>query len=188
MIDQSILNKSRKDKFLLTVTLPVPLLEINKRDTRTNSNIQLDTLQFSVYGTVVPQNTIPQEDVRYAGGNIFVSSHSRPSYDPVTVNFTIDNRFNNYWVINKWINLMRDEVTGIFSPELEQNNVGVGLYSSDFIITARDEFNSDVIKWIYKSAFPISLGDISFSDRESGEIETTFQFVFRKIETILMPV
>lgn len=190
IFQQSILNKSRSDKFVLTLVLPKCLRDKDKSigSTRSEDFIKLDSLQFSVYGSVVPKNIVPQQDARYAGGNVYVSGHSRPSYEPVSVNFTIDNRFNNYWVINKWINLLRDEVTGIFVPEIEQKDVGVGLYSSDFILTAKDEFNKDVIQWIYKSAFPISLGEISFSDRDSKEIETSFEFVFRSIETILLPI
>ena len=187
---QSIFNKSRLDKFILTIVLPKCLSDKERSlgDTRSEDYIKLDSLQFSVYGSVVPKNIIPQQDVRYAGGNVYVSGHSKPSYDPVSVNFTIDNRFNNYWVINKWINMMRDEKSGIFVPTMEQKNVGLGLYSSDFVLTAKDEFNKDVIQWIYKSAFPISLGEISYSDRDSKEIETTFDFVFKSIETILLPI
>lgn len=190
ILQQSIFNKARSDKFVLTLVLPKCLRDKEKSlgNVRSEDFIKLDSLQFSVYGSVVPKNIIPQQDVRYAGGNVYVSGHSKPSYDPVTVNFTIDNRFNNYWVINKWINMMRDETTGIFVPKAEPKDVGVGLYSSDFILTAKDEFNKDVIQWIYKSAFPVSLGEITFSDRDSKEIETSFEFIFRSIETILLPI
>jgi hypothetical protein len=187
--DQSILNKSRKDKFSLTIVLPKELIPHNKRLDRSNSNLSLDTLQFSIYGVVVPKNNIPQEDVRYSGGNIYVSSHSKPSYEPVSINFTIDNEFNNYWVIHKWLDLLRNEKTGIYDGSLVYDkNMGLANYTSDFIITAKDEFHNDIIKWTYKSAFPVGLGDISYSYRDSGEIETTLEFVFRRIETNLLKV
>jgi len=187
--DQSILNKSRKDKFTLTVVLPKELISHNKRFDRSNNNVSLDTLQFSIYGVVVPKNNIPQEDARYAGGNVYVSSHNKPSYDPVSVNFTIDNEFNNYWVIHKWLDLLRNEKTGIYGgDEIYKKDMGLGSYTSDFILTAKDEFHNDVIQWTYKTAFPIGLGEITYNHRDAGEIETSFEFVFRRIETNLLKV
>jgi hypothetical protein len=184
--DQSLLNKSKKDKFILTISLPPDLRDYNKKLERANKFFDLDSLQFSVYGSVVPENTVPAEGIRYAGSTVFVSSHNKPTYDPITVNFTIDNEFKNYWVIQKWLNLMRDEETGIFSGTTLPKDNGLGRYSSDFILTAKDEFHNDVIQWTFKSAFPISLGEINYNYRDGAEIETTFKFVFRRIETILL--
>lgn len=184
--DQSSLNKSKKDKFTLVINLPEALRPINRQFQRKNPTIDLNTLQFSVYGSVVPKNTIPSEDVRYSGGNIYVSSHNKPSYDPISVNFTIDNQFNNYWVIHKWLDLLRNERSGIYEHPEEINNVGIGQYATDFGITARDEFNNEIIQWVYKAAFPISLGEINYSYRDSDEIETSFEFAFRSVETFLL--
>ena len=186
--DQSFLNKSRKYKFTLTLTIPDALKQVNKKFQRNNTNLDLNTLQFAVYGTVVPKNSIPSEEVRYAGSTVYVSSHNKPSYEPISINFTIDNQFNNYWVIHKWLDLLRNEKSGIYEGELTEKDKGLGQYTTDFIITAKDEFHNDVIQWIYKSAFPISLGEITYSHRDSGEIETTFEFAFRRIETILLPL
>lgn len=187
--DQAFLNKSRKDKFTLTLALPKELIPHNKRFDRNSNNVNLDSIQFSIYGVVVPKNIIPQEDARYAGGNVYVSSHNKPSYDPVSVNFTIDNEFNNYWVIHKWLDLLRNEKTGIYDGELVYNkDMGLGKYSTDFVLTAKDEFHNDIIQWTYKTAFPISLGEIIYNHRDGSEIETSFEFVFRKIETNLLKV
>lgn len=183
---QATLNKTRKDKFSLLLTLPEALRNSNKQYNRNNANINLNTLEFSIYGVVVPKNIIPAEDVRYAAGNIYVSSHNKPSYDPVSVNFTIDNEFNNYWVIHKWLDLLRTEANGYYEYPEQPNNIGLGQYSTDFTVIARDEFNKEIIKWIYKSAFPIGLGEINYSHRDSDEIETSFEFVFREIQTILL--
>jgi hypothetical protein len=186
--DQSLLNKSRKDKFILTITLPKELIELNKKTSRNNEVFNLETLQFSVYGTVVPPNNIPEVEVRYAGSTVYVSSHNKPSYEAVSVNFTVDNGFNNYWVIHKWLDLLRNERSGLYDGEEYTKDLGLGSYTADFVVTAKDEFHNDVIEWIYKSAFPISLGDISYSNRDGGEIETTFQFVYRRVETNLLPL
>jgi hypothetical protein len=185
--NQSLLNKARSDKFILSFGIPEELKRINTRDDKSGKKIIFDSLQFSIFGSVVPAEVIPQIELRYAGSNVYVSSHNKPSYEPISVNFTIDNEFKNYWVIHKWLQLLRDEKSTIFSGELIPNDVGLGRYSSDFTLTALDEFEQPVIQWIYKNAFPISLGEIKYSYREVKEIETTFQFVFSRIETNLIP-
>ena len=184
--EQSILNKARGNKFLMTIMLPEELKDINKKYQRSANSVDLRTLQFAIYGTIVPEVSIPQEDVRYAGSTVNVSSHNKPTYAPVSINFTIDNKFNNYWVIFKWLNLLRHEVTGIYMGKETDKDKGLGKYSCDFTVTALDEFNQPVIEWTYKNAFPISLGEIRLSNREANEIETTFEFVFRHIETNLL--
>jgi hypothetical protein len=186
--DQSLLNKQRKDKFILTIDLPPALKSINSSQVRRNANVNLDTLQMSIYGTIVPKNIIPQEEVRYAGSTVYVSSHNKPSYEPVSVNFTVDNEFKNYWVIHRWLELLRTERGGYYEHPEEERNVGLGQYSTDFIITAKDEYHNDVIQWTYKSAFPVGLGEINWSYRDGSELETTFEFAFRRIETILLPL
>lgn len=187
-LTQSILNKSSKDKFTLTISLPEALRKINRKSSRSDSTVDLDKLQFSIFGTVVPKKEIPAEDVRYGGGNAFISSHNKPSFDPISVKFTIDNEFNNYWVIYKWIDFMRNEKTEIFDGEIFPKDHGFGQYTTDFVITARDEYHNEIIQWTYKYAFPTTLGEIDYNYRESGEIETSFEFVFAKIETKLLQV
>jgi hypothetical protein len=184
---QSLLNKSRSDKFILTLGIPAELKKLNTRDDKSSKKIIFDSLQFSVFGCVVPSEVIPQIEVRYGGGNVYVSSHSKPSYEPITVNFTIDNEFKNYWVIHKWLQILRDEKSSIFSGNILENDVGLGRYSSDFKLIALDEFEKPVIEWTYKNAFPISLGELSYNHREPKELETSFQFVFSRIETNLIP-
>ena len=102
-VDQSQLNKNRLDKFLLVIDVPEPLREITKNDLGARSNTSLigESLQFSVYGSVVPTISVPEKTLGYAGQSLKISSHTRPAYDNVTVNFTIDNKFNNYWVLYK---------------------------------------------------------------------------------------
>lgn len=184
--DQTLLNKVSNDKFILTLNLPEKIIPKNKKALRNNATFQFDKLQMSVYGTVVPSNSIPQKEVRYAGSNVHISSHNKPTYDPVTVNFTIDNEFNNYWVINSWLNWIRNEKTGVFSGDVERNDHGPKQYSANFILTALDEYNNEIIQWVYKQAFPIELGEINYNNRESDQIDTYFKFAFASVETILL--
>ena len=64
-INQSQFNKSRLDKFLLVLNLPPILKDINNDylGSRKNTGIIENSLQFSVYGTVVPAIQVPEESL-----------------------------------------------------------------------------------------------------------------------------
>lgn len=187
---QSMLNKSRVDKFVLVINLPKPIREINKKGVRNNININLDTLQFSVYGTIVPKIQVPAIEARYMGSSVHLTSFSRPEYAPISINFTIDNYFNNYWVIFSWLNILRDQKEGtlgiVDSKDILNKNFGLDDYSTTFTVYGKDEFNKNVIQWDYTKAFPVSLGEINYNYRNATEIESTFEFAFHEIVTTLL--
>ena len=186
--NQSILNKSRLDKFVLIFSLPPALREINVRENsaRNSNNVIEDKLQLSVYGAVVPELTVPSIQVPYAGSNLYQSAHAREAYPPVTVNFTADNEFNNYWVIYKWLNLMHDQKTGIYDdadldPENQFNN-----YQTDMTLYGLDEYENKRIEFTYTKAFPVTLGNLEYNYRTSEEIESSFTFVYSQLHTKLL--
>ena len=187
---QSMLNKSRIDKFILVINVPTPIREINKRNVRNNTNINLDTLQFSVYGTIVPKIQVPSIEARYQGSSVHLSSHSRPEYAPITVNFKIDNYFNNYWVIFSWLNILRDQKEGalglVDTKDILDKTFGINDYATTFTVYGVDEFNKNVIKWDYTKAFPVSLGEINYNYRTGDEIESTFEFAFHEVVVTLL--
>ncbi len=196
-INQSQFNKSRLDKFLLVITLPKVLQDIAVKnlDSRDNSAIIEDSLQFSVYGSIVPSVTVPALEEGYAGQFFKLSTHNRPSYENVTVNFTIDNEFNNYWVLYKWLDILNDEKLSQFDgkditdsikvdPKLRNNANSLNpptLYQTDITLYAKDEFDKNKVKFTYTKAFPVSLGGIDFNYRNPGEIESTFEFAFSQL-------
>jgi len=183
---QSVLNKSRVDKFRLVFQLPNALKKINKHDERNNATVIQDSLQLSIYGTVVPAITVPALEIRYAGSTLYNSTHSKNSYPPVTVNFTIDNQYNNYWTIYKWINLLHDEYTGVFDSSGLIQDERFKDYQTDLTIYGLDEYNNERIKFNYTKAFPTELGGINFTYREDGEIESSFTFVYSQLHTSLL--
>lgn len=195
-VDQSQFNKSRLDKFLLVIDLPNPLKDILTTDLadRKNTSIISDSLQFSVYGSIVPEVIVPEKALGYAGQSLKISSHVRPAYPNINVNFTIDNQFNNYWTIYKWLDFLNDEKESIFNdkniaktPEVASNFktkktlTPSNLYQTDFSLYAKNEFDEDIVKFTYTNAFPVSLGKIDFNYREPGEIETSFEFAFSQL-------
>ena len=82
---QSILNKSRIDKFKMVFQVPAALRKINKKDLRSNSTINENSMQFSIFGTVVPEIQVPGLEIRYSGNTLYNSTHSINPFPPVTV-------------------------------------------------------------------------------------------------------
>lgn len=196
---QSPFNKSRKDKFLMVLNLPVALKNISTDLTSSDTQIQPDTMEFSVYGSVVPEVLVPNVPVRYAGQTLEVSSHNRPEWPPLTVNFTVDNRFTNYWVLYTWLNMLNDDTTGIFdqngfikdtstiNPLYYNGNLPVQLlYRANISIFGLDEFNKRSIEFKYTGAFPTELGGITYNYRDEGEIESSFSFAYSQFKPELV--
>lgn len=196
-INQSQLNKSRLDKFLMVINLPTSLKNINTTDlgNRKDKTVNENSIQFSVYGAVIPSVTVPEITEQYAGQNFKVSSHRRPAYDNVSVKFTVDNKFNNYWVLYKWLDLLNNDRGSVFdsddlsnTPKLPASSQNKNrssnppeLYMTDLVLYSKDEFDANVVKFTYKNAFPVSLGQIDYNYRTEGEIETSFQFAFSQL-------
>jgi len=118
-LNQSQLNKSRLDKFLMVINLPDPLKNINTTDlaAHTDKKVNENSLQFSVYGAVIPSIQVPAITQQYAGQSYKVSTNTRPPYENVSVNFTIDSRFNNYWVLYKWLDLLNNDRASTFDTD-----------------------------------------------------------------------
>lgn len=184
---QTVLNKSRKDKFLMTFALPNALKKIQST-TRENKLVDIDTMQFSIYGTIVPKVEKPAVEIRYSGSTLYNSAHSINPFPPVSVNFTVDNRYNNYWVIYQWLNLLQDQKTGIFDQRNLISNDRFEDYQTSLIITGLDEFDEKVIEFTYTKAFPVGLGQLDFNYRIDDELECSFDFVYSQLHINLLKV
>jgi len=189
-IEQSIYNKARKDKFLFVLTLPIAMRDISYTSTqsRDTDTVLPRTLQFSVYGAVVPSITVDSGEIRYSGQAVKFSAHSRPAYPNVNVNFTVDNRFNNYWVIWKWLDIMNDDNEAIFyaDKEIGRDTSMFEQYQGTATLYALDEYNKKTVQFDYFGVLPVSLGQIDYNYRTAEEIETTFEFSFSKLTPILL--
>jgi len=200
--NQSIFNKSHKDKFILSITTPNCLKTIEKKsvrytDHKSHLSTMPDKMQYSIYGTIVPKISIPSQTLGKYGQNLKISTHTRDSYEDVTVNFTIDNQFNNYWFLYSWLNVLNNDFDSSYDSRgsVTSNSVGqtVGYnprlkdtnpprlledYQVDMTLYGLNEYNNETIKFTYTRAFPINLDGISYSYRDSGEIESSFTFSF----------
>jgi hypothetical protein len=185
VFQQAPLNKASKDKFRLVFDIPPAMRAIDKKFEKKDGLVNRDSMQFSVYGAIVPEVIVAATEMRYAGSTLYNSSHSKDSFPPNVINFTVDNEFKNYWVIWKWLNMLHDEAEGIFDVTDLRADESYLQYQTDITISALDEFNNPIITWTYTKAFPTVLGGINYSDRDEGEIESSFTFVFSQLHAKL---
>ena len=182
--EQSQVNVSRKDKFLLIMDVPRMLKPYLRNDARLCNSTSLDRLQLSIWGHVVPEIQVPKLESRFAGQTFKVSSFSRPTYPTITVNYTIDNKFDNYFILYTWLNMQNDQNSSIFNaPNFGgETNLGmIGDYSTTINVYALDEYDKPVIQYEYQLAFPTAMGAINASHRDEKENESTFSFDFSKL-------
>jgi hypothetical protein len=184
-LQQSILNKSRSDKFLLVFDLPMILKGINRPlvSDPSNTTTVSDSVQFSIFGSAVPEITVPAVETRFAGSTLYVSSHSKNSYPPVTVDFNIDNEYRNYWVMYTWLNLLHSQYEGRYNERELQSLDGFDEYQTNLSIFGKDEFNNNKIKFTYTKAFPTTLEAITYNYQTPDEIKSGFTFVYSQLHT-----
>ena len=202
---QSPFNIIRKDKFLMVIPIPKGLKSIVKKFTQKNSYVDPDTFSISVYGAVAPPVAIPSTEARYSGQSIKLSSHSRPSYPPLTINFAIDNRYSNYWFIYKWLNILNDDKLSIYDADDIVNETNIdphtikGLsthtgtyskqlqyYSTDISIFVLDEYEKRVAELKYYGAFPTSLGGLNLSYRDATQADVPVEFAYSQFDVSLI--
>ena len=184
--NQSFLNKSRLDKFIMVFQVPQALKKIDSKTERRTYNLNEDAFQFSVYGSVVPEITVPSIQIGYAGSNLYNSAHAKEPYPPVTVNFTVDNEFNNYWTIYKWLDLMHDEKEGLYDVDDLSIDERFASYQTDMTLYGLDEYDNKRIEFTYTKAFPINVGAMNYNYRDSSEIESSMTFVYSQIHSKLI--
>jgi hypothetical protein len=186
---QSSLNRASKDKFVMVLNLPYVLRNRSSEDPL----LDIEYLQINVSGTVVPAISIPAVELRYAGQSTNVSSHSRPNYPPLTVNFVVDNEYKNYYVLWKWLEVLNTPLESLYGgTDLDemmtaQERVNRGNqfeYQTALSILALNEYNEVVMEFQYKNCFITNLGQISYNYKEGEFIETTAEFQFNQLEII----
>jgi hypothetical protein len=187
---QSVLNRSGKDKFILVLNLP----DVLKKDSLVNKLLTINPLQVSIYGAVVPNIQIPSVQAPFAGQVLNVTSYSRPNYAPLGVSFVVDNNFKNYWILWKWLTIFNDPKEGIYTGtdiELEtwEDRLRSGVlteYQANFSVFGLNEYNQKTIEFKYYNAFITNLGGITYNYREPELIESTAEFQFSQFDVKLL--
>jgi hypothetical protein len=187
---QSVLNRSGKDKFLLVLNLP----QVLRKQSLANDLISIDPLQLSIFGTVVPDIIVPSNEVRFGGQSYNVSSYTRPNYQPLTVNFIVDNNFKNYWILWKWLSILNDPKTSYYTgtdPKLEtwKDRLDSGIvteYQTNFSVIGLNEYNQRSVEFVYYNAFITNIGGITYDYNDTEFIKSTATFQFSQLDVNLI--
>ena len=187
---QSVLNRTGKDKFVLVLNLP----QVLKKQSIFNDLINLDPLQISIFGTIVPPVIVPSNEVRFGGQSYNVSSYSRPNYPPLTVNFVIDNKFRNYWLLWKWLSILNSPKESKYTgtdPKLQtiSDRLQTGIlteYQTNFSVLGLNEYNQQTIEFVYYNGFITNLGGINYDYTDTEIIKTTAEFQFSQLDINLL--
>ena len=189
-MNQAPLNKNRQDKFILVLNLPEGIKEIADRYQRNNNKLNANSLEISIAGTVTPTISVPEQVVPYGSQSIKVSSHARPEYSSLVIDFKIDNEYSNYWAIFKWLDVINDVKTGTVNEDeiikYHQPGKVLPIYSSNMTVYGLDEYENRKIQWDYIGAFPTELCEIQWDYTDGAEIAATATFEFSRLEAKLI--
>ena len=145
---------ARANQFRVTITPPSGIA------------IGLDTRRtsFLVTGSNLPASTLGEIAVPFRGRNIYVSG-DRPAPDAWTTTFYNDTDFMIRNAMERWQNGINDYAnnTGVTSP---------ADYQTDLFVEQLDRDDTVLKTYIFRNAYPLTIGEIALSSAEAGELET----------------
>ena len=151
---------ARANQFRVTITPPSGIA------------IGLDVRRssFLVTASNLPGSTLGEIAVPFRGRNIYVTG-DRPAPEAWTVTFYNDTDFMIRNAMERWHNGINDFA----------NNTGVTTpadYQTDLFVEQLDRDDVVLKTYIFRNAFPLTIGTIDLSSAEAGELET-FEVTWR---------
>jgi hypothetical protein len=181
---QSPLNKTLEDKFLFVMNLPDCLKNVQSKYIKelSQAGIGKNAVAWSLTNVTIPRESIKAESMPYAGGHHYVSSHVKTPYDPLKIEFKIDNKYANYFTMYEWMNLIYHEKAGHFDAEnLADGVIGSQVYATNLSVVGTDEYDKPIIQWTFTNAFPTEIPSIKLDYQNTGEITCSCEFVFSQM-------
>jgi len=151
---------ARANQFRVTVT-PPPGIAIG---------LDVRRASFLVTASQLPGSTLGEIAVPFRGRNIYVAG-DRPAPDAWTTTFYNDTDFMVRNAMERWHNGINDFA----------NNTGVvnsADFQTDLFVEQLDRDETILKTYIFRSAFPLTVGTIELSTAEATEIET-FEVTWR---------
>ena len=151
---------ARANQFRVTITPPSGIA------------IGLDVRRssFLVTASNMPGSSLGEIAVPFRGRSIFVTG-DRPAPETWTVTFYNDTDFMIRNAMERWHNGINDFA----------NNTGVTTpadYQTDLFVEQLDRDDTVLKTYIFRNAFPLTIGTIDLSSAEAGELET-FEVTWR---------
>ena len=125
---------------------------------------------FLVTGSNLPQSSLGEIAVPFRGRTIYVSG-DRPAPETWTVTFMNDTDFMIRNAMERWQNGINNyaENTGLVAP---------ADYQTDLTVEQLDRDDTVLKSYIFRAAYPLTVGVIELSNAEATEIET-FEVTWR---------
>ena len=151
---------ARANQFRVTIT-PPPGIAIG---------LDVRRASFLVTASILPGSTLGEIPVPFRGRNIYVAG-DRPAPEPWSTTFYNDTDFMVRNAMERWHNGINDFA----------NNTGVvnsADFQTDLFVEQLDRDETILKTYIFRSAFPLTVGTIELSTAEATEIET-FEVTWR---------
>ena len=145
---------ARANQFRVTIT-PPPGIAIG---------LDVRRASFLVTASQIPASTMGEIAVPFRGRNIYVTG-DRPAPEPWTVTFFNDTDFMVRTAMERWHNGINN-----FADNTGVTNAAD--YQTDLFVEQLDRDDTILKTYIFRSAFPISVGQIDLTNEETTTIET----------------
>ncbi len=151
---------ARANQFRVTIT-PPPGIAIGLDVRRTS---------FLATASNLPGMAMETVAVPFRGRNIYIAG-DRPEFETWSVTFYNDTDFMIRNAMERWNNGINDlrENTGVITP---------ADYQSDLFVEQLDRDDTVLKTYIFKSAFPLTIGQIDLASATVNELET-FEVTWR---------
>ena len=145
---------ARANQFRVTIT-PPPGIAIG---------LDVRRASFLVTASNLPQSQLGEIAVPFRGRNIYVTG-DRPASEPWTVTFFNDTDFMVRNAMERWHNGINN-----FADNTGVTNAAD--YQTDLFVEQLDRDDTILKTYIFRSAFPVSVGQIDLTNEETTTIET----------------
>ena len=145
---------ARANQFRVTIT-PPPGIAIG---------LDVRRASFLVTASNLPQSQLGEIAVPFRGRNIYVTG-DRPAPEPWTVTFFNDTDFMIRNAMERWHNGINN-----FADNTGVTNAAD--YQTDLFVEQLDRDDTVLKTYIFRSAFPVSVGQIDLTNEETTTIET----------------
>jgi hypothetical protein len=181
IVGESSLNRARDDSFLMVLDLPCFIKKLNLSAKESSRKYPLDRLEMNVFKANIPTINAPSHPVPFGQGGTLKYPGSRiEEYTPIDIQYVIDARYRNYKLLHRWINKIPDN--GDNEPSVPSNDV-----MATFALYALNEYKQPVVRFLFKDAFPTSLGGFDMATRNQGDDiigSVTFEYNFFEVKLI----
>jgi hypothetical protein len=109
----------------------------------------------------------------YAGQTYNISSHTRPKYNDLNLEFFVDTNFINYWLLWSWLDMLNEVETSL-GDHISETTTG-------FTLSCLDEYNKPIVHIIYQDVSIVELSSLTLDYNNSNQIKAAAKFVFNRM-------